>query len=93
VEKTLQALNLGQVRVFFLNDGYAHPGYRCPEGYLAIRREDLEGFCPGEELEVEDLADDALEFALQLGAEVQVLRSPEARERIPTMGAILRYRL
>ncbi len=46
-----------------------------------------------EELEVEDLADDALEFALQLGAEVQVLRSPEARERIPTMAAILRYRL
>ncbi|MCF6191644.1 MAG: host attachment protein [Candidatus Hydrothermae bacterium] len=93
VEATLQALNLGQVRIFFLNDQYAHPGYRCPEGYLGLEEKDLEGFCPGEVVPVEDLADDALELALQIGAEVQVLRSPEARERIPTMAATLRYRL
>ncbi len=94
VDAVLRALFYGQVRTLLVNEDFSRPGFRCPQGLLATDRRSLEEFCPGEEiLEVEDVVDDAVEQALDMGSQVNILRHAETKEVLPDLGAILRYRI
>lgn len=94
VDAVLKALFYGQVRTLLVNEDYGQPGFRCPEGLLAVDRKSLEEFCPADQiLEVEDVVDDALEQAIDMGSQVNILRHPETKEVLPDLGAILRYRI
>jgi peptide chain release factor subunit 1 len=78
LEQTLQALNERRVEVFVLDQAFSAPGTLCPRcGWLAA---DGVTACPVDGTEVvrcEDLADAAIERAIQQSAEILPLRHRE----------------
>jgi peptide subunit release factor 1 (eRF1) len=66
-------------------------GFRCADsGRLVLARADCRG--EGPPIPVSDVVNEALEEALQQGAEVRVIDDPEAAGRLDGMAALLRFR-
>jgi peptide subunit release factor 1 (eRF1) len=86
VEKTLEALGNGQIRILIVKKGYSLPGFRNPDGTLSLKPED--GASP-----VADLVDEMIEECLAQKAEVFVTQNEELAREADNIGAILRFKL
>ena len=93
LKSTLDAIRNGQVRVLFVEDGYTHPGFVCPDSgeYLT----DGAGKCPGggDPVPVNDLVECAVDEAFGQGAEVEIIQDEPYKKLIHGAGAILRFKL
>jgi len=91
LDRTLQALARGQVRVLLVDADASEPGFRCGDsGRLA--RTERECRDEGEPVPVLDIVDDAIEEALRQGVEVNVVYEPEARASVDGLAGLLRFR-
>lgn len=90
---TFDALRNGQVRVLFVEDGFTHPGFLCPDtgDYLLVAGE----VCPGgsDPVHVNDLVECAIEEAFGQGAEVEIIQDEPYKKHIHGAGVILRFKL
>jgi peptide subunit release factor 1 (eRF1) len=87
----LRALHRGQVRMLLVAANQTGWGFRCADsGRLVLARADCRG--EGPPIPVSDVVNEALEEALQQGAEVRVIDDPEAAGRLDGMAALLRFR-
>jgi peptide subunit release factor 1 (eRF1) len=95
LDETLSLLAEGRVRTFLVRAGYQQPGVLCPRGHLLPKEAVREGKgCPygcGRGRKVADVLDEAVVMALDEGAEVAHVDSPEM-ERLGNAAALLRYR-
>ncbi|NLE77603.1 MAG: hypothetical protein GX605_12750 [Chloroflexi bacterium] len=89
---TLMALQQHQVHVLVVDEGYEQPGYRCQAcGYISADHSERCPICQGDMVEVDDAVETAVRRALELGAEVEVVRDNEALQKLGGIGALLRY--
>ncbi len=89
--ETLRALARGQVRTLLVNADYSEPGFRCTDtGALAVTAGDCRA--QGEAVAVIDVADDAIEEALNQRVSVDVIHEPAARKAVDGLAALLRFR-
>lgn len=87
---TLRALALGQVQTLLVAEGYAAAGFRCPgSGRLVVSPEDCTE--EGAPVPVADLANEAIEEALQQGVRIVVVARPDLGEMLDGLAAQLRY--
>jgi peptide subunit release factor 1 (eRF1) len=89
----LDSLSMGAVGALAVKEGYAVPGYTDPRtGMLypgtSVAPEDARGLSP-----VQDVVDEASEHAMQIGAEVRVIRTEELMEGLGGIAALLRFRV
>jgi peptide chain release factor subunit 1 len=95
LEKTLDAVSQQKVMTLVVHDRYRAPGSECSECRLLLRGE--VAHCPGcgrPAAPVEDLVDALLERAVTQEAELELVRSDQARAKLPVgepVGALLRY--
>ena len=92
LEKTLEMLNMGNVRTLLVNEDFAAPGYVCRgTGVLST-----DGQCPAETDRSEpvfDLVNEMIEEALHQRAKVEVIVDKELQKEINGVAALLRFRL
>ncbi len=95
LDATLLAIVEERVRLLIVEEEFAQAGWECPScGYLAAARPET---CPICEMTLNpqpDIVEPALERVLDLGGNVEVLRSPESRQALTKygrIGALLRY--
>ncbi|MBI4503269.1 MAG: hypothetical protein HY700_19195 [Gemmatimonadetes bacterium] len=89
IESTLRALSRGQVRTLLVDPSATVSGFRCEaSGRLTLSGED----CDGKPEPVEDVIDDALEDALRQRSHVDVIESPQWRNKIDGLAALLRFK-
>ncbi len=95
VEDTIKMLNEQRVMTLVVNDDYRRPGGYCTQCHtLHLETEGTCSYCGGTIEDVEDLIDLALERALEQDATLELVRSPQAKERLSAhapMGALLRF--
>jgi peptide subunit release factor 1 (eRF1) len=89
IETTLRALSRGQVRTLLVNPTAAVPGFRCG---TSERLTVDAGTCEGPSVPVEDVIDDALEDALRQRSHVDVIETPDLRDRVDGLAALLRFK-
>ncbi|MDB5399920.1 MAG: peptide chain release factor 1 (eRF1)-like protein [Rhodopila sp.] len=96
VQPTLSALREGRVKTLVVDDKFAAPGARC-RNCLALWQamQPTCGVCGSDAMEpVADVAERAIEHALEEKAALEIVRSQQARQlltRIGPMAALLRW--
>jgi peptide subunit release factor 1 (eRF1) len=89
IASTLRALSRGQVRTLLVNPTATASGFRCEASErLSVAADE----CEGRAIPVEDVIDDALEDALRQRSHVDVIETPELRDRIDGLAALLRFK-
>lgn len=90
---TLYALHRAQVRTLLIAENYHAPGYVCANcGFVAAEKVVPCPFCDQEAVsESPDIANRAIEKALQTGAKVNIVRDNEELGRAGGIAATLRY--
>ncbi|HIC08911.1 MAG TPA: peptide chain release factor 1 [Aquificales bacterium] len=91
-EKTLEMLNMGNVRTLIVNEDFSSPGYIC-RGTNTLT---LQPECPAETDRLEpvfDIVDEMIEEALHQRAKVEVIVDRELQKEIDGVAALLRFRL
>jgi len=90
---TLYALHRAQVRMLLIEENYHAPGYVCTNcGFVSADLVDKCPFCNEEAIsETPDVANRAIEKALQTGADVNIVRANEELSRAGGIAAMLRY--
>jgi len=86
IEKTLSALQNGQVRILIVKRGYSVSGFRRADGSLSLTEEDGSVYLP-------DMVDEIMEECLAQKAEVFVTQQEALAREVENIGAILRFRL
>lgn len=89
--RTLQMLNWANVRVLLVDQEYHTPGYVFyPSRLLSMTPDEAP---EGNEFtwQIPDMVDTMIERAIEQGAEVEIIQSPEARSRVNGVSALLRY--
>ena len=92
LEKTLEMLNMGNVRTLLVNEDFSAPGFIC-RGTDALS---LKGECPSptdRREEVFDIVDEMIEEALHQRAKVEVIVDKNLQKEIEGVGALLRFPL
>jgi len=91
---TIKALMMGQVYTLIVASGKTLPGYRCPDsGVLMVEKGDTpcpEGRVP---VPIRDIVDEAINWALDQGAKVEVVFREDLIDRVEILSALLRYRV
>jgi peptide chain release factor subunit 1 len=95
LEETLLTVVEERVRLLVVEEEFTHAGWECPScGFIAAAKQErclLCGMTLNPQLDVVEVA---LERVLDQGGEIEVLRSPESRQRLAKygrIGALLRY--
>jgi len=90
---TLYALHRAQVWTLLIEENYHAPGYVCGNcGFVAAEKADKCPFCDQEAIvETPDVANRAIEKALQTGADVNIVRQNDELSRAGGIAATLRY--
>jgi len=90
---TLYALHRAQVRTLLLAENYHAPGYVCGNcGFVAAEKVEPCPFCNQNAITASpDIANRAIEKALQTGADVNIVRENEELSRAGGIAAALRY--
>jgi peptide chain release factor subunit 1 len=90
---TLYALHRAQVRMLLIEENYHAPGYVCTNcGFVSAEMAEKCPFCSENAIsETPDVANRAIEKALQTGAEVNIVRQNEELSRAGGIAATLRY--
>jgi peptide chain release factor subunit 1 len=90
---TLYALYRGQVRTLLIEEEYHAPGYVCGNcGFVAAEKLDPCPVCNQSAItEMPDIANRAIEKALQTGADVNIVRENDELSRAGGIAATLRY--
>ena len=93
LDGALQAVHAGRVQTLVIRDGFRAPGFRCQGcGYLtAVRPVGACPFCGNAFEEIDDAVELAVRKAMSDGAEVEVVGTHAALERVGSIGALLRY--
>ncbi|GEM_PF-1951661 len=92
VKEVLKALSLASVSVLLMEQGYAAPGYMdAASGRLFAVREDYDGD-PAALREVDDIMNEAVDEAVQQGAEVRIVQSAGIMSGLDHTAALLRFR-
>jgi peptide chain release factor subunit 1 len=92
LEKTLEMLNMGNVRTLLVNEDFSAPGFIC-RGTDTLS---LKGECPSptdRREEVFDIVDEMIEEALHQRAKVEVIVDKNLQKEIEGVGALLRFPL
>jgi len=92
LEKTLEMLNMGNVRVLLVNEDFSAEGFIC-RGTNTLS---LNGECPSEgdkSEKVFDIVNEMIEEALHQRAKVEVIVDKELQKEIDGVGALLRFRV
>ncbi|NPB08222.1 MAG: peptide chain release factor 1 [Aquificae bacterium] len=90
--RVLEMLAIGNVRTLLIAENFEREGYLCPKSHLVF----LKPECPlpdEKPLPVSDVADEALEEALDQRATVEVIIDKELQKKVDGMSAFLRFRL
>jgi len=91
LESVLQAAQWGNLRILLYDTDYSTPGYVFyPSGVLGLTPEEAP---PDTDhiWHMPDIVDTLIERALEQGAQVEPVQSPEGRSAIQGVGALLRY--
>ncbi len=89
--RTIEALNDHRVATLLVSQGYAAPGWRCPEcGTLAAMGPRCKR-CGGRMREVADVVEDAVEEALARSCQVEICVGNADLDVMGRVGALLRY--
>ena len=92
LKSTLQAINEQKVNVLLVQEGYQHPGSKCPHcGLLMVEACDSCAACGQPEERIDDVVAEAIQQCLVLGAAVEVATEFEKLEPIQSIGAVLYY--
>ncbi len=94
VKDTIRALMMGQVYTLIVASGETVEGYRCPDSGVLMVKEG-ETPCPEGRVAVpiRDIVDEAINWALDQGAKVEVVFKKELLKRVNTLSALLRYKV
>ncbi len=90
---TLKALWNGQVRVLFVTEDYARPGYYCPECWYMSADETACPFDNSEMKQSHDIIEDAVETAILQNCEVVRVKNSDVLEKYDHIGALLRFKI
>ena len=92
LKATLEAINEQKVNVLLVQEGYQHPGSKCPHcGLLMMEERDTCEACGQPAERVNDIVAEAIQQCLVLGAAVEVATEFEKLKPIQNIGAILYY--
>jgi peptide chain release factor subunit 1 len=92
LDRTLAAVNAGQVQTLIVSEGYRAPGYRCRGcGHLTAQALADCPFCGGTFAEIEDAVELAVRRVMEEGGDVEVVRDSPLLERAGRIGGQLRY--
>lgn len=89
---TLQALNEQKVHILLAQQGFSHPGAECE--HCGMLMAEPVTSCPGctePATEVDNVADSAIQRALELGSVVEIATEFDKLEPIDCIGAVLYY--
>jgi peptide chain release factor subunit 1 len=92
LDRTLAAINAGQVQTLIISEGYRAPGYRCRGcGYLTAHLLPECPFCGNVFSEIEDAVELAVRRVMEEGGDVEVVHDSPLLERAGQIGGQLRY--
>ena len=90
--KVLEMLSIGNVRTVLIPEDFEKPGYLCPRTHLVF----LKPECPLEDeepIEIEDVADEVIEEALDQKATVEIILDKDLQKKVDGLAAFLRFSL
>ena len=92
LRNVLHALTMAAVHVLAVEEGYMVPGFLHKEsGYLYMNREDYNGN-PDDLTAVTDIINEAIDEAINQGADVRIVREREKMSELDHIAALLRFR-
>lgn len=91
-QDTIKALMMGQVYTLIVASGKTIPGFRCPDsGALMVKESPCpEGRVP---VPIRDIVDEAITWALDQGAKVEVVLREDLIPRVKILSSLLRYKI
>lgn len=94
LEPVIKALRNGQVKTLLVEEGYAKPGFICPESRM-IKLENNDNSCPegGSPLPAADIIDHMVEDAFSQHSEVVIVEKETAKNLFSGVGAVLRFKV
>jgi peptide chain release factor subunit 1 len=93
LDSIVRGIQLGQVNMLLVQEGFTASGYRCPE-CMGLQIEGPQcGYCGAVAHRVSDLVEELMEEALQQGCQVKSMTLPDSRLKTAGIGAMLRFKV